>query len=90
MLVYIETINNANGPKDDRIRKEIIALFKEEGLSTAIKSNLTETNAFNFATEKYFPFQKVNNTPLYINALSKHLPKIIKQNDQQENFRFIL
>ena len=36
----LAAINNANGPKLDRIRKDIIALFKEEGLSITIETNL--------------------------------------------------
>ena len=75
--------NNATGPKLDRIRKVIIALFKEEGLSIIIKTNPIETEfldlIFNLATKKYFPFRKVNNTLLYINAFSKHPPTVIKQ-----------
>ena len=51
-----------------RIRKDIIALFKEERLSISIETNLIETDfldvTFNFATKKYFPFPKANNTPL--------------------------
>ena len=76
-------INNANGPKLDRIRKDIIALFKEEGLSMTLETNLMKTDfldvTFNLATKKHFPFRKANNTPLYINALSNHPPTIIKQ-----------
>ena len=79
----LAAINNANGPKLDRIRKDIIALFKEEGLSITIETNLIETNfldvTFNLATKKYFPFRKANNIPLYINAFSSHSPTIIKQ-----------
>ena len=74
--------NNANGPKLDRIRKDI-ALFKEEGLSITIETNLIETDflgvTLNLVTKKCFPFQKANNTPLYINAFSNHPPTIIKQ-----------
>ena len=33
-----------NGPKVDRIRKNIISLFKDEGLSITIDTNLIETN----------------------------------------------
>ena len=76
----LAAINNANGPKLDRIRKDIIALFKEEGLSITIETNLIETDfldvTFNLATNKYFLFRKANNTPLYINAFSNHLPTI--------------
>ena len=77
VLVYIETnnwlasINNANSPVLDRIRKGIIALFKEEVLSITTKTNLIETDlvdvTLTIATEKYFPFQKANNRLLYIN-----------------------
>ena len=74
----LAAINNANGPKLDRIREDIIALFKEEALSITIETNLIETDfldvTFNLATKKYFPFLKANNTPLYINAFSNHPP----------------
>ena len=76
-------INNANGSKLDKIRKDIAALFKEEGLSIAFETNLIETDfldvTFNLATKKYFPFRKANYTPLYINAFSNHPPTVIKQ-----------
>ena len=79
----LAAINNANGPKLDRIRKDIIALFKEEGLPITIETNFTKTDfldvSFNLATKKYFPFRKANNTPLYINAFSNHPPTTIKQ-----------
>ena len=35
-----------NGPKLDRIRKDIV-LFREEGLSITIKTNLIETDFLN-------------------------------------------
>ena len=87
----LAAINNANGPKLDRIRKDIIALFKEEGLSITIETNLIETDfldvTFNLATKKYSPFWKANNTPLYINAFSNHIPTIIKQLPKMINKR---
>ena len=53
-------INNANGPKLHRIRKDIITLFKEERLSITIETNLVETDyldvTFNLATKKHFSF----------------------------------
>ena len=79
----LAAINNENGPKLHRISKDIIALFKKEGLSITIETNLIETDfldvTFNLATKKYSPFRKANNTPLYINAFSNHPPTIIKQ-----------
>ena len=59
-------INNANGPKLDWIRIDIIALFREKRLSITIKTILIQTDfldvTFNLATKKYFPFRKANNT----------------------------
>ena len=79
----ISAINNANGAKVDRVRKDITALIKKEGLSMTIETNLIETNfldvSFNLVTGKYFPFRKANNTLLYINTFSNHPPTIIKQ-----------
>ena len=57
----LAAINNANGPKLVRIRKDVIELFKEEGFSVTIKTNLIETNFLNIIlnmTEKYFIFEK--------------------------------
>ena len=76
--------------KFDRIKKDIIALLKEEELSITVKTNLIETDfldiTFNLA-KPYFPFRKANNTPLYTNAFSNHPPKIIKQLPKMINKR---
>ena len=75
-------VHKANGPKVDRLRKDMISLFKDEGLSIAIDTNLIETDfldvSFNLNTGKYFPFKKPNNTPLYIHSKSNYPPPIIK------------
>ena len=74
----------------DKMRKSIIALFKEEGLTMTIDTNLIETDfldvTFNLTTGIFFPFRKPNNVPLYINAKSndpwtiiKDLPKMINK-----------
>ena len=64
------------------MRKDIISLFKEEGLTITIDTNLIETDfldvTFNLATGKFYPFRKPNNVPLYINVKSNHPPTIIK------------
>ena len=69
-------VNDANGPKLDRLRKDTIAIFKSEGLSITIETNLIETDflgvTFNLHTGKYFPY------PLYINIHSNH-PSTIKK-----------
>ena len=84
-------VHKANGPKVDRLRKDIISLFKDEGLSITIDTNLIETDfldvSFNLDTGKYFPFKKPNNTPLYIHSKSNHPPSIIKQLPSMTNKR---
>ena len=66
----LAVIHKANGPKMDRIRKDINTLFKSEGLSITIDTNFIETDfidvSFNLKMDKFFPYRKPNNTPLYI------------------------
>ena len=63
--------------------KDLISLFKDEGLSITIDTNLIETDfldvSFNLNTGKYFPFNKPNKLPLYIHSKSNHPPSIINQ-----------
>ena len=40
----LAVIHKANGPKMDKTRKDVIALFKHEGLSITIDTNLIETD----------------------------------------------
>ena len=51
-------VHTANDSKLDRLRKDIISLFKDEGLSITIDTNLIETDfldaSFNSNTGKYF------------------------------------
>ena len=64
------------------MRKNIIALFKNEGLSITIETNLFQTDfldvTFKLATGKLFPFRKPNNQPLYIDAKSNYPPNILR------------
>ena len=65
-------VNNATGPKMDRLRKDIITLFKNEGLSITIETNLLVTDfldvTFDLRQGIYYPYRKPNNNPLYINT----------------------
>ena len=76
-------VRKANGPKLERWKKDIISLFKGEGLSIKIDTNLIEVDfldaSFISNTGKYFSFKKPNNTPLYIHSKSNHPPSIIKK-----------
>ena len=79
----LAVIHEANRTKIDRIRKDIIALFKYEGLSITIDTKLIETDfldvSFKLEMDKFFPYRKPSNTPLYIHSESNHPPSIIKQ-----------
>ena len=60
----LAVIHQANGPKMDRIRKDIMALFKSEGLSITINTNLIETDfldvSFNLEMDKFFPYRNLH------------------------------
>ena len=79
----LAVIHKANGPKMDKIKKDIIALFKTEGLSITIDTNLIETDfldvSFNLEMENFCPYGKPNNTPLYIHSESNQPHSITKQ-----------
>ena len=83
-------IKSTSDPILDKMRKSIIALFKE-GLSITIDTSLIETDfldvTFNLATGKFFPFRKPNNVPLYINAKSNHPSTIIEDLPKMINKR---
>ena len=87
----LAVISNVNGPKVDRMRKNIIATFKSEGLSITIETNLLETDfldaTFNLSTGQYYPYNKPNNASLYIHAKSNRPPSIVKQLPKMVNKR---
>ena len=64
----------------DRIRKDIIALFKSEGLCITIDTNLIETEfsdvSFKVEMDRFFPYRKPSNTLLYFHSESNHPPSI--------------
>lgn len=73
-----------NGRQTDRARKDIIKIFKDNGLSLSeIKCDLKVVDyldvTFDLRNGTYKPFKKPNNTPLYIHSESNHPPCITKQ-----------
>ena len=64
------------GPHAERVKKEICEIFQSCALKITIETNLQITDfhdvTFNLKNQKYHPFKKPNNDPLYINALSNH------------------
>ena len=65
------------------MRKVIIKVFKDEGLSVTIESNLLVTDfldvTFNLSDGKYSPFRKPDSKPLDIDSKSNHPPSTIKE-----------
>ena len=69
--------------KTDRIRKEVIKIFKEIVFKIEIKTNLKVVDfldiTFNLSSDTYKPYRKPNDNLLYVNTSSNHPPQIIKQ-----------
>ena len=87
----LAAIRTSSARRLDKLRKDIVELFKSEGLAVTIECNLQVTDfldvTFDLPNEKYFPFRKPNNKPLYINAHSNHPPPIIKELPKMVNRR---
>ena len=87
----LAVVKNATGPKLDKLRKSITKMFKDHGLAITIEIDLAITDfldvTFDLKAEKFYPFRKPNNKPLYINAMSNHPPSIIKQLPKMVNKR---
>ena len=87
----LSVIENANGAKLDRLRKDVIAIFHNEGLKITIDTNLTTADfldvTLDLFTGKYFPYRKPNDSPLYVDASSNHPPNILEQVPTMVNTR---
>ena len=74
---------NYNGHQNNKVRKDLIKLFKKYQLNLDVKCNLRIVDyldiSFDLNTGIYKPFNKSNNKPLYINASSNHPPSVLKQ-----------
>ena len=79
----LSVIRSQSARRFDRLRKDITELFKSEGLSITIETNLQVTDfldvTFDLTNGKYYPYRKPNNDPLYINAQSNHPASITKE-----------
>ena len=69
--------------KTDRIRKEVIKIFKEIGFKIEIKTNLKIVDfldiTFNLSNVTYKPYRKPNDNLLCVNTSSYQSPQIIKE-----------
>ena len=76
-------INSKSGPIIERIKKNILTIFQNNGLKITTEFNLLQTDFLDITlyliTGKYWPYRKPRGIPLYINAKSNHPPNIKKQ-----------
>ena len=76
-------LRNLNGQETDKVRKNIIRVFKDIGFSLEIETNLKEVDfldvSLNLQNGTYQPYKKPNDRLLYIHSLSNHPPNVIKQ-----------
>ena len=76
-------LRNTSKQKTDRIRKDIIEIFKNAGFKIETKTNLHIVDfldvTFNLLDGTYKPYKKPNDQLLYVNTSSNHPPPIIKQ-----------
>ena len=93
----LSLMQDANGPKPEKLRKDIAPLFKNEELPTTIEFNLLEIQFVDVFLKllngKYSSHKKSNNNPLYIKSKLKPsltIYQTIASHDEQRNFRFIL
>ena len=67
----------------DRLRKQIIDLFKLHGFQITIDINLKITDfldvQLDLQTGKYYPYKKPNDQPMYVHRDSNHPLSILKQ-----------
>ena len=79
----LSIFRNYNGHQNDKVRKDLIKLFKKYQLNLDKKCNLKIVDyldiSFDWNTGIYKPFNKPNKKPLYINASSNHPPSVLKQ-----------
>ena len=75
-------LRNTNRQLMERIRKNVIKLFKEIDFEIEIETNLKTVKfldvTFNLASSTYRPCRKPNDNLLYIHTPSNHPPQIIK------------
>ena len=88
VCIYIYThtqifLCNVNGQKMDRVRKNVIKIFKEVAFKIEIQTHLKIVDfldmTFSLANGTYRPYKKANESLSYINTSSKHPPQVIKQ-----------
>ena len=95
-------VNHFSGPETERLRKNVVKIFKDCGLSIRSKTNLKIVDyldvTFDLQNNSYKPYRRPDNLPVYIhkysnhpsaiiNELPKSIPKRIPDLSSRENLR---
>lgn len=76
-------IQGSTGRQKDKLRKNIEKTFKDNGFGITCEVNLDTVSfldvEFNLPLNKYFPYRKPNDVPMYVNKNSNHPPHVLKQ-----------
>ena len=76
-------LRKCHGPTTDRIRNDIIKIFRQIGFKIDIRTNLKEVDfldvTFSLQKETYRPYKKENKKLFHISTSSNHPRTIIKQ-----------
>ena len=79
----LAVVRNLSPRLQDRLRKDIIQCFKDENLQITIETNLIITDfldvCLDLQNNKFYPYKKPNNTPVYVHSASNHPPNVLKQ-----------
>ena len=79
----LAVVQGYSGPQMDRLRKKVIDVFKQHGFQITISVGLKSTDfldiLLDLENEKFYPYKKPNDTPLYVHRGSNHPVNILKQ-----------
>ena len=75
-------VSSATGRLTEKLRQDIVKIFKDNGLSTTSTANLYNVQfldvTMDLKNEIYKPYMKPGDTPIYVHSQSNHPPSIIK------------
>ena len=79
----LSVLRNLSGPETERLRKNVVKIFKDCGLSITSKTNLKIVDyldvTFDLQNDSYKPYRKRDNLPVYIHKHSNHPPTILNE-----------
>ena len=81
------------GPALDKLKKDIILLFKRNGLTITIETGMKIVDfldiTLDLSKENYKPYKKTNSALLYVNKQSNHPQTVLKHIPNSVNKRLI-